>query len=54
MKADYAGGFKRSVERIGSLQSTRESVATILCHVSYECGSHNLEGVICFYCRQAC
>ena len=34
MKADYEGGFKRSVERIGSLRSTRESVATILCHVS--------------------
>ena len=34
MKADYEGGFKRSVERIGSLRSTRESVVTILCHVS--------------------
>ena len=36
----YEGGFKRSVERIGSLRSTRESVATILCHVSWKCGSH--------------
>ena len=41
MKADYEGGFKRSVERIGSLRSTHESVATILCQVSYKCGSHN-------------
>ena len=29
------------VERIGSLRSTRESVATILCHVSWKCGSHS-------------
>ena len=47
-------GFKRSVERIGSLRSTRGSVATILCQVIQMWKSQLSEGVICFYCRQAC
>ena len=33
-KREDEGGFKRFVESIGSLQSTREYVATILCQVS--------------------
>ena len=40
MKTGYVVGFKRFVERIGSLQRTRESVATISCQVSEKCGSH--------------
>ena len=39
MKIGDEDGVKRFVERIGSLHSTRESVATILCQVSEKSGS---------------